>query len=108
MLPIEDTRGEGDGVAIFSLSETERVFCESMRNYGEYKWQLFTSWELAWSKTEISKILSNRARQSALALSTHTLTSHFCYITMITSTVVWTKKKNVVQHLSYLVFLDCT
>ena len=64
ILPIEDTRGEGDGVAIFSLSETERVFCESMRNYGEYKWQLFTSWELAWSKTEISKILSNRARQS--------------------------------------------
>ena len=52
-----------DNESINALSLSERTIVENMQSHYEYKWQQFTSWEKGWTKFDISKSFSNRARQ---------------------------------------------
>jgi WD40 repeat protein len=63
IVPIDETPGNGNDVAIYTLSEEERSYWLEVENYYDYKWQQYMMWELEWSQPKVAKVLSDRVRQ---------------------------------------------
>ena len=62
IVPIDETPGNGNDVAIYTLSEEERSYWLEVENYYDYKWQQYMMWELR-SQPKVAKVLSDRVRQ---------------------------------------------
>ena len=58
IVPIEETPGSGNDVAVYTLSEDERSYFLEMKRYHDYRWQQYMVWEFEWSQPRAAKTLS--------------------------------------------------
>ena len=63
IVPIDETPGSGNDVAVYTLSEDERSYFLETKRYYDYRWQQYMVWEFEWSQPQAAKTLSDRVRQ---------------------------------------------